>query len=493
MPCNCPKEYAFDINLSSGEKAVKDSCISCVPLLLPQSTLNQWPKNATQADKKKKAAENMDSGMNAWRIVKRFMEDDSLERLIPKFVRDTHQALLTWIESKEGKGIIHPFDMLRRLIFHLTLHVLCIPDIVNNYPVREYTLGELQLDVGKIDATSHKEWLINQVYWFIECIMRNRDREREDTERNKKGKKKKKKSNNNKDQEDKMKETGPSKASPKRPSNNDAMGYMMDRDMNSDAISSMVTGTAASSMEEYGSPAGWILCFIGQDRKWYTRIRKEVDSVIAKHSKHSKEHPVDVIRRLSYNSWQSEFPSVNLCIFETFKVHRAMRGAADKTSTTMRKETCGVKLKESGKFVMQSYLAADPNAPYKDPFEDGLKWDPLNFKGKTTWDAWEEHDLSYSRVASGTCIDKLQLTITTVMFVAHYNFSVCNDSGEETLDLNKNLRSLDPHMPGEVYLKCSVRNPCVDWDDDVKKRRSVKKRHGKQKNQGKKKRKQKMK
>jgi hypothetical protein len=104
------------------------------------------------------------------------MGQENLTILLPKLVADTHEALLTWVDKDQG--VIEPFDLLRRLVFQLMLHVICIPEIADDKTFRSRNLGEQPWKGhrGKTDGLSHGSWLVTGVYEQMIRIMKQRIR-----------------------------------------------------------------------------------------------------------------------------------------------------------------------------------------------------------------------------------------------------------------------------------------------------------------------------
>lgn len=56
--------------------------------------------------------------------------------------------------------------------------------------------------------------------------------------------------------------------------------------------------------------------------------------------------------------------------------------------------------------------------------------------------------------------------MTTVMFVAHYDFSLCDAKGFPISSPRVDLENIDMDMPDGIYFNCKLRIPSVVADED---------------------------
>jgi sterol 14-demethylase len=78
--------------------------------------------------------------------------------------------------------------------------------------------------------------------------------------------------------------------------------------------------------------AAWILCYLAYDPVWYAKVRAEVDTAVAKHRTSDGQTPVDVLRTLSLEEWESEFPCLDLGIRESIRLN--LMGASIRQNTS---------------------------------------------------------------------------------------------------------------------------------------------------------------
>ena len=78
--------------------------------------------------------------------------------------------------------------------------------------------------------------------------------------------------------------------------------------------------------------AAWILCYLAYDPIWYAKVREEVDSVVAKHRTSEEQTPVDVLRGLSLEAWESEFPCIDLGVRDSIRLN--LMGASIRQNTS---------------------------------------------------------------------------------------------------------------------------------------------------------------
>lgn len=82
-----------------------------------------------------------------------------------------------------------------------------------------------------------------------------------------------------------------------------------------------------------GINAAWMIAFLGKNPEWQAKVQAEVDAAVAKHRTSPNQKPLDVLKALTVEEWESEFPLIDLCLRETIRL--TMVG------TAFRKNICG--------------------------------------------------------------------------------------------------------------------------------------------------------
>lgn len=63
----------------------------------------------------------------------------------------------------------------------------------------------------------------------------------------------------------------------------------------------------------------WNLCFLSINPVWMSKIQREVDDAIDRHRLSQNEEIADILRRLSLESWETEFPLLRQALKETLR------------------------------------------------------------------------------------------------------------------------------------------------------------------------------
>lgn len=120
----------------------------------------------------------------------------------------------------------------------------------------------------------------------------------------------------------------------------------------------------------------WTLCCLATNPKWLSKIRAEIDIVLAKHRVAEDEPLVDIFRRLSLQDWETKFPALQAAITESIRF--TMAGAV------VRKNISGQDLNIGGtshvipKDSLAIHATADTHMD-ETIYPDPLRWDPSRF------------------------------------------------------------------------------------------------------------------
>ncbi|KAH7141378.1 cytochrome P450 6A1 [Dactylonectria estremocensis] len=363
--------------------------------------------------------------------VRRFLQKDRLRPIVPIMVGDTHAALITMASAPNG--IVRPFDEMWRLVYQLTHRTMGTNDIANNPKEMDRTIaiyasmeGSYAIDVMFPSFPTFKK--VNKLvagaklYKTLSRIVEDR------------------------------KKTGRREE--------DAMQAMMDQGEDARKISAVIIGALFAGVINSGINAAWVLCFLAQNRTWYARTQEEVDAVITKHRGDRDEQPVDTLKRLTLEEWETEFPLIDLGLRETIRLSAA--------SVSMRKNVSGkdIPIGETGEVIPKDMFAVymqDNTHLDENTYKDAQKWDPERYLP----DRAEDQKSPNAYLGWGTglhqCLGmkfaKLEIYITTSMFMAQFDFRLCDESGrpiDALPEINRNnLGSAKPEE--QVYFKITPR------------------------------------
>ncbi|KAF7551132.1 hypothetical protein G7Z17_g5247 [Cylindrodendrum hubeiense] len=364
--------------------------------------------------------------------LKRFMQKDRMRTSLPLLIADTHAALLNM--SSAPQGIVQPFDEMWRLVYQLTHRTLGTKDIADDPKELARTMaiyasmdGSYAIDVMFPSFPTLKKfkkvWAGAQLHITLSRIVNER------------------------------KKTGRREE--------DAMQVLMDQGEDNAKISAFIIGGLFAGVINSGINAGWVLCFLAQDRSWYARIQEQVDAVITKHRENEDEQPIDVFRRLTLEEWDTEFPLIDLSLRDSIRLNTA--------GVSMRKNVSGkdIPLGNTGEIIPKDMYAVylmDHTHLDENTYRDPLKWDPGRYLPDRAEDQKSPNAYLGWGVGLHQCLGmrfaKLEISITTAMFMAHFDFRLCDENGSPVDTLPQiDRNSLGSAKPVEaVYFKCTPRN-----------------------------------
>ncbi|KAH8685239.1 cytochrome P450 [Ilyonectria robusta] len=363
--------------------------------------------------------------------LKRFMTKERLKAGLPLLIADTHAALSTM--SSAPQGILRPFDEMWRLVYQLTHRTLGTKDIADDPKELARTMaiymtmdGSSALDVMFPALPTPKKlrkiWAGAQLHQTFSRIVEDR------------------------------KKTGRREE--------DVMQALMDQGADNMKISAFIMGSLFAGVLNSGINAAWILCYLARDRTWYARIQEQVDAVITKHRRDDDEQPVDVFQRLTIEEWETEFPLIELGLRDSIRLN--MLGVG------MRKNLSGkdIPLGETGEVIPNNAFAVylmDHTHLDENTYPDPMKWDPGRYLPERAEDQKSQHAYLGWGVGLHPCLGmrfaKLEIAITTAMFMAHFDFRLCDKNGSpvDTLPLVDRNGLGIPKPKEDVYIKCTLR------------------------------------
>lgn len=97
-------------------------------------------------------------------------------------------------------------------------------------------------------------------------------------------------------------------------------------------VEQFIIGALFAGLFNTGVQSAWILCYLAHDPVWYAKVREEVDTVVAKYRTSDDQTPVDVLRALSLEAWESEFPCIDLGVRDSIRLN--LMGASIRQNTS---------------------------------------------------------------------------------------------------------------------------------------------------------------
>ncbi|KAK7422595.1 hypothetical protein QQX98_001619 [Neonectria punicea] len=363
--------------------------------------------------------------------LKRAMQKDRLEASLPFLISDTHAAVLKM--SSAPQGVIHPINEMWQLIYQLTHRTLGSKDIADDPKALERTLAiyssmegssafEIMFPSLPTPTKVRKVWAGAQLHRTFSRIVDERKRtgRRED----------------------------------------DAMQVLIDQGASDIKISAFIMGSLFAGVLNTGVNAGLILCFLAQERQWYARTQEQIDAVVTKNRMYEDEHPVDVFQRLTLDDWETEFPLIDLALRECIRLNT--------TGSSMRKNLSGkdIPVGDTGEVIPKDAFAVyllDHTHMDENLYKDPLKWDPERYLPDRAEDKKTQHGYLGWGAGLHQCLGmkfaKLEITVTTAMFMAHLDFRLSDKNGRPVDKLppinRNNLGAMKPKE--DIYFKCTPR------------------------------------
>ncbi|KAH6603200.1 cytochrome P450 6A1 [Trichoderma cornu-damae] len=188
----------------------------------------------------------------------------------------------------------------------------------------------------------------------------------------------------------------------------DVMQMQMDKGESDMICSTFIIGSLFAGLVNTGVQSAWIIYYFACDPFWYSKVQGEVDAAVAKYRTSEKQSPVDVLQGLSIEAWETEFPLLNFGVRDSIRLNLL--------GTSMRQNTSGkdITLGDTGIVLPKNAFA----------------------------------------------IAKLELSISTAMFFAMFDFKAVDKQGNPKTGplprYDSNLISAG-RMLDSIYVKCDRR------------------------------------
>ncbi|KAJ7240448.1 cytochrome P450 [Mycena rebaudengoi] len=317
-----------------------------------------------------------------------------LSALIPVLLEDSRRAM----ESYGASGTFDPFQTTYELIFQTTVRSISCSEISDDEVLvaRLKTLYD-RLDHGTTPATVllpwlptpamiRKLWATKEIYDIVVRAINARE------------------------------QSGISR--------NDTLQMLLDSGDEKIVVVGFIMGLLIAGARATGTTASWIITFLGGHSDWRQKAKAEVESLIAMHSDPASQPALSSrLASIPLEIWESQTPVLDAIIRETLRVaqpHTAMR-------RNLGPEVyINDKLIPSGAYIVYPFsdVHLDPGL-YPEPW----RFDPSRKEPPKT-------DLAYvgwgvgKTTCLGTRLAKVELKLTTALFLLGFDHVVVDGTGE---------------------------------------------------------------
>jgi sterol 14-demethylase len=232
----------------------------------------------------------------------------------------------------------------------------------------------------------------------------------------------------------------------------DAIDVCIGQGMATENIVQFVLSVIFAGVINTGINACWALVFLASHPEWKTKVKAEVDALIAKHTDTLSPEPLHKrLAAIPVSVWEDEMPVLETVLRETIRL--IVTGTALRRNVFQDLTVANGNIKK-GDFVAYSLADVHLNSEiYTQPNE----FDPARFgpgreedkKGTFSYLGWGagRHPCSGMRVA------KLEVKVIMAVMLAGYDFDVVDKNG-------KHLKNLPKPDRNDIHQARPVGEPC---------------------------------
>ncbi|KAF2218975.1 cytochrome P450 [Elsinoe ampelina] len=369
------------------------------------------------------------------RKITKTMKKDNLVRSLRHLVSDTEQALKRSLACNDGTvGYLDPFVEMNRIVYLLTLRTVGVKELADAPDLLDYSLRLVEViddnnSTAKIiipwfPATKHIKRLLASTRFFllINRIVRDRKRtgRRED----------------------------------------DTLQTLIDDGESIMRTVLYVINALLAALLNSGMNVAWVLCYLATEPEWQQRIHVEIDAAVAKHRTSSSQSSVEVLKSLTLEDWESEFPLTNLCLHESIRLQTV--GAAFRKNVSDH----DVQIGSTGHVIPKGAYAAfhiDDIHMNPDIYSDPTKYDPARYLPDRAEDKRVPHAFGGWGNGRHPCLGmrfaKIENAVIIATFISMFDYSVCNLQGEQIKRLPVTDRNgFALRKPQGLRLRCTRRS-----------------------------------
>ncbi|TVY34155.1 Sterol 14-demethylase [Lachnellula subtilissima] len=343
------------------------------------------------------------SGGYFQRHITKLMKMEVIKKGLPCLMQDVRTFLDTLAQSPTG--ITDPFESFYRLVYQITMRTVGCSDIANDPVLLEKTLQLYETIEASATATTMLfPWFPSpsvikrtiaggKLYMIITKIVEHRNKTgiRED----------------------------------------DPLQFLIDEGDDVKGIIEFIVSALFAGLLNSGTNLAWVLSYLAQSPEWMARVRAEITAAAAKHSTHPDPSAplIDQLSTLILETWESSFPTIDLCLKETIRLQ--LLGSAFRKNISGRELSLGNgEVIPPGAFV--AYHLGD-NHLNPEIYSEPEKWDPSRYeegreedkKAPYAWVGWG--------VARHPCLGmrfaKLEQNVITAFFLTMFDFELADKAG----------------------------------------------------------------
>ncbi|KXJ89956.1 cytochrome P450 [Microdochium bolleyi] len=216
----------------------------------------------------------------------------------------------------------------------------------------------------------------------------------------------------------------------------DMLQMLMDADLGIGMQSLSVIGAVLAGVFNTTFSTVYNICCLAVEHEWLERMRAEIDTVIESQRALTQRPTaplVEILQTLTVHDWETRFPILRAAIAESIRF--TMAGAVVRKNISPNDLEIG----DTGFVIPQGSLAVHATADThmdESLYPNPLTWDPRRFMG----DRPQGSDVAHGYLGWGsgkhTCparrFAELNVLVATVMFIAHFDFHVCDRTGNDS-------------------------------------------------------------
>ncbi|KAK1948823.1 cytochrome P450 6A1 [Colletotrichum sublineola] len=261
------------------------------------------------------------------KTITKLLKRESFVKNLPIMVNDATTAIGQLLDRCAGnRGVFDPFDDINKLVYQLNMRTLGATEIAESPSLLDKSL-RLVDEINRNNSTARIifPFAITPTYLrrFVAAgrlylMFRKLEQDRRRTGRREQ----------------------------------DTLQFLMDEGEDTLKIIMFIVASLFAGQLNSGVNAAWVLCRLAADADWAQRVRAEVESAVAKRRTRPEQTDLDVLRELTIDDWESCFPTTNLCLQESIRLHTV--GAAFRKNMTDRNVPIG----KTGEVIPRGGFAA---------------------------------------------------------------------------------------------------------------------------------------
>lgn len=241
----------------------------------------------------------------------------------------------------------------------------------------------------------------------------------------------------------------------------DTLQYLIDQGDDITKIITFVLGALFAGQLNSGVNAAWMIVYLSNNQHWLQLAREEVQAVADRHCPDSSLALVDRLMQVPIEAWESEFPTIDLCLKETIRMQLA--------GSAFRKNISGrpIPLNKDGTEVIppDAYAAFAVADIHYNPeiYTDHNTWDPSRYLPGREEDKKKQYGWIGWGVSRHPCLGmrfaKLENNIITAFWVAQFEGMETVDSqGKKMAPPSVNQNAHSAHKPSpRVFVNYQLR------------------------------------